>query len=119
MSNFNTPFSAFLSVFIVLANDGWSKIYYDHYRVADPVSTTLFFFSLLVVGQFILVNLFIAILIENFNQLSIRNDMINKIENMRQKPLKDKILSILTCRNKKKILPQSSNLVDDLLNDEL
>lgn len=29
---FNTFIEAFLSVFIVMANDGWSTIYLDHYR---------------------------------------------------------------------------------------
>lgn len=104
-SNFNTPFEAFLSVFIVLANDGWSKIYYDHYRATDPVSTTLYFISLLVVGQFVLVNLFIAILIENFDQLSIRNDMINKIQKMRERPFKDKVVRMMQCKRKKRVQP--------------
>ena len=31
-SNFNTFFEALISVFIVLANDGWTKIFFDHYR---------------------------------------------------------------------------------------
>ena len=61
--NFNGILNAFISVFIVLANDGWTNIYYDHYRATEPVSTTIFFLSLLVVGQYILLNLFIAIMI--------------------------------------------------------
>jgi hypothetical protein len=31
-SNFNYFLEAMASVFIVLANDGWSKIFFDHFR---------------------------------------------------------------------------------------
>lgn len=91
-SNFNSSLEAFLTVFIVLANDGWAKIFYDYYRGVDPVVATIFFMSLLVFGQFILLNLFVAVLIENFELLSIRNDMINKIHKIRELPLKDRLL---------------------------
>ncbi len=65
-SNFNSFLRSFLSVFIVLANDGWTQIYYDHYRATSGTTASIFFISLLIVGQYILLNLFIAILIENF-----------------------------------------------------
>lgn len=38
------------SVFIVLANDGWSTIYFDHYRAGYKVTSTVFFYSLLLIG---------------------------------------------------------------------
>jgi hypothetical protein len=34
-SNFNSFFESFLSVFIVLANDGWSKIFIDHCKATN------------------------------------------------------------------------------------
>jgi len=49
-----------------LANDGWSKIFFDHYRATDSVTASFYFVTLIIVGQYILINLFIAILIENF-----------------------------------------------------
>lgn len=61
-----------------MANDGWSKIYLEHQR-SQNYGVTLFFLSLLIVGQFFLLNLFIAILIENFEQLSVRHDLTNKL----------------------------------------
>jgi hypothetical protein len=48
--NFNTPFEAFISVFIVLSNEGWSKIYQDNYRASDSWVTSIFFYSLVVIG---------------------------------------------------------------------
>ena len=81
-SNFNTPLRAFLSVFIIFAADDWSNIFYDHYRATDPISTSIYFVSLLIIGQFILLNLFIAIMIENFDELSIRVDIMNKFNSI-------------------------------------
>ena len=81
-STFNSFIESFISVFIVLANDGWTKIYLAHYQVANPISTTLFFITLLSIGQFLLLNLLIAIIIENFEYLSVKSDLIKKIDNM-------------------------------------
>ena len=67
-SNFDNFFNAFLSVFIVLANDGWSTIYFNHYRVVGPLSSTFFFVSLVLIGQMILFNLFLAILLKEFDE---------------------------------------------------
>jgi len=49
-STFNTFLDSFLSVFIVLANDGWSSIYIDHYRAVNSLAATLYFFVLLMLG---------------------------------------------------------------------
>ena len=54
-SNFNSFADAMLSVFIVLANDGWSTIYFDHARSfrADGKSValpTIFFIMLIIIG---------------------------------------------------------------------
>lgn len=70
-SNFNTFLHSFLSVFIVLANDGWSKIFYNFYRATTAATASFYFISLIIVGQYILLNLFIAILIENFEHVSV------------------------------------------------
>jgi hypothetical protein len=65
-SRFDTFLQAFLSVFIVLSNDGWTRIFFEHYRATNSILACVFFLTLIVIGQFILLNLFIAILIENF-----------------------------------------------------
>ena len=66
-STFNTFTEGFASVFIILANDGWSTIFFDHYRAIGPIQALIFFMSLLIIGQFILLNLFLAILLQNFD----------------------------------------------------
>jgi hypothetical protein len=54
----------------VIANDGWTPIYFDHYRAAGAVRSTIFFLGLLVLGQWILFNLFLAILLKEFDDRS-------------------------------------------------
>eukprot|EP00347_Sterkiella_histriomuscorum_P013804 403363301 len=86
-STFNSFIRSFISVFIVLANDGWTNIYFDHYRAVGSITASFYFISLMIIGQYILLNLFIAILIENFEQVSVHQDTVNKL-NQGQKQLK-------------------------------
>ena len=62
-SNFNNFLDAFASVFIVFANDGWTNLFFGHYRASGSLVSLIFFLSLLLIGQFILLNLFLAILL--------------------------------------------------------
>ena len=78
-STFDSFIRAFISVFIVLCNDGWTAIYFDHYRASGSFSSSIYFISLMIIGQYILLNLFIAILIENFEQVSVHQDIANKL----------------------------------------
>ena len=49
-STFNTFLEAFVSVFICLANDGWSTIYFNHYRALGATISSFYFISLLIIG---------------------------------------------------------------------
>lgn len=90
-STFNTFLESFLSVFIVLANDGWTRIFVDHYRSANSVVVSIFFISLIVVGQFILLNLFISIVIENFEEISMKNDIVQRLTDLKRKSIWEKL----------------------------
>ena len=68
--NFDNFLNATTSTFIVIANDGWSVIYFDHYRVVGAWLSSVYFILLLVVGQWILFNLFLAILLKEFDDRS-------------------------------------------------
>ena len=83
--NFNTFLDAFVSVFIVLANDGWFSLYMNHYRATEnPIGSSFYFFSLLIFGQFILLNLFISVLINNFEETSVKNDLVTRLTNLKK-----------------------------------
>ncbi len=79
-STFDNFLYAFLSVFIVLANDGWSTIYIDHYLATSGVVASFFFVSLLIFGQYILLNLFLAILLQNFDEASITQNETKEVK---------------------------------------
>ena len=137
-NTFDNILDAFLSVFIVLANNGWMKIYLDHYNATNSVVVSLFFLSLLIIGQLILLNLFISILIENFEQLSIRNDLVSKLSNLKKgsfveqfknkmMKIKHNVISCVTRKNKveegaelsklKKM--QTKSKIDDMIDEDM
>ena len=74
-SNFNSFLNAFTTVFIVLTADGWSGIYFQHYRGVESIATTLYFIVLIILGQRILLNLFLAILLQNFDENTLREQL--------------------------------------------
>ena len=102
-----------MSTFIVLGNDGWTRIYFEHYRATAGVSSSLFFFLLIIGGQFILMNLFISVLIENFEQLSIRNDLVQRLSDLKKESISDKIVAWI--QGKKKEKDDKANYIDKLI----
>ena len=66
-SNFDGFVNATLSVFIVLANDGWTDVFFDYYRTVGGGMSSIFFISLVVLGQMILLNLFLSMMLEKFD----------------------------------------------------
>jgi len=59
--NFDTFGDAAVTVFAVLANEDWSKIYFNHARVNGLGKSSVFFISLVIIGQMILLKLFLTI----------------------------------------------------------
>lgn len=47
---FNSFLESFYSVFVVLANDGWTMIYFDAHRAAGGFLAVLYFFPLIAFG---------------------------------------------------------------------
>ena len=74
-SNFNTILSAFAAVFVVLTADGWSLVYFLHYLGIPTFGTTVYFIALIILGQRILLNLFLAILLQNFDENTLREKL--------------------------------------------
>jgi hypothetical protein len=50
INNFDTFFHSFLTVFVILTNDGWTGIYFDYYRATSGAGSIIYFISLMVVG---------------------------------------------------------------------
>ena len=73
--NYNTFIEGFTTSFTILTGDNWCDIFYKHYRVDSNFWSALYFLSLKIIGEYILLLLLLAILIEKFDE-----DSINRIE---------------------------------------
>ena len=73
--NFDSFINSFSLVFIVLTNDGTSGIYYNLYRAVSSFQSTVYIVLLTLIGQKVILNLFVAILLENFDEGALRQKM--------------------------------------------
>jgi hypothetical protein len=97
-SNFDTLINAFATVFVVLTADGWSAIYFNHYRGVQNGWSTAYFILLIIIGQRVLLNLFLAILLQNFDENNLREKIEEQLENSIRaymKPMKERIKHIM------------------------
>jgi hypothetical protein len=71
-ANFDTPLNGFVTIIIVMIGDDWNSVMYDHYRALIEHSNfsaylaVVFFVVLFIATNLILLNLFLAILLNNF-----------------------------------------------------
>jgi hypothetical protein len=73
--NFDNFLNSFTTVFIVLSNDSLQDIYLYYYRACGPASSSIFFILITIVGQKILLNIFLAILLEHFDEGALKQRM--------------------------------------------
>ena len=83
--NFDTFINAFSTVFIILTNDGTSAIYYNLYRTVSSYTSTIYILIMILIGQKVILNLFIAILLQNFDEGALRQKMHQFEEKKQQK----------------------------------
>lgn len=86
--NFDTFLNSFSLVFIILTNDGTSAVYYNYFRAVSPTSSTFFFVLLTIVGQKFIINLFVAILLENFDEGQLKQKLHDHEEELKKKKVK-------------------------------
>ena len=65
--NFEDLIRACLTVFQVMIGENWNSIMYDHMRASGDISC-IYFISLVILGSIIMLNLFLAILLGNFDR---------------------------------------------------
>jgi hypothetical protein len=63
--NFNDLLNAIVSIFIIFIGEDWNSVMYDHVRATSDASI-LFFCFIFIFGNLVLLNLFLAILLKNF-----------------------------------------------------
>jgi hypothetical protein len=64
-TNFDDLMNAFLAVFQVLSGEDWNNVQYDAMRGVDIAGGFIYFLMLTVLGSYIVLNLFLAILLGN------------------------------------------------------
>jgi hypothetical protein len=69
-ANFDTLFAAFMTVFQLLTGDDWETVMFDGMRGTSPTTGRTYFLTFTVVGNLVMLNLFLAMLIGSFNQVS-------------------------------------------------
>jgi len=82
MQNFDSFIWSFTSVFIVLTSDSWSMIWFAYYRAMKSWIVTAYIQIIFYLGNRILLNLFLAILLQNFDEDSIEQELKKEIENV-------------------------------------
>jgi len=100
-TNFDTFGTALITVFEILVGDRWNLIMYMAMR-ARGYATCLYFFSWIILGNIILLNLFLAIIIGNFEESSIIMNDLTYIENYQ------KLMSRQNSLSKMEVLDQNT-----------
>jgi hypothetical protein len=65
---------AILSIFRVITLEGWSFVMYN-YMDSSGIFAALYFPILVVIGGFFLLNLFLAVIMESFSEMSSHEDV--------------------------------------------
>ena len=67
-AHFDNFWWAFVTVFQVLTGENWNEVLYNTMFAAGPGAAVIYFVALNVVGNYLILNLFLAILLGNFEQ---------------------------------------------------
>jgi len=79
--NFNTITDSIIATFLCIASGGWSSVFYSAMRTPDvsKVITSIYFLSLRICGKNILFQLFLAILLNEFDERSLTKDAEDQV----------------------------------------
>lgn len=92
--NFDNFMNAFFTVFVTLTNDATTEVWMSYHRTVDPTSSTIFFILLIVLGQRLLLNIFLAILLQNFDEGALRQKM--QEFSLKQREIRRKMIGVKT-----------------------
>jgi hypothetical protein len=67
-AHFDTILWAFVTCFQILSGENWNAVMYDGILATNPFLGIVYFIGLVVVGQMIILSLFLAILMDNFEK---------------------------------------------------
>jgi hypothetical protein len=70
--HFDTMMQSIFTTFVIFTNDGQSIIFYNFYRAVSPSLAILWWLTFVIITQKMLLNLFLAILLEKFEEADTR-----------------------------------------------
>jgi len=87
INNFNNIQSSVLSLFQIMTTEGWTaiaaiasdstKIGYIQIRDYNIISSTIIFLAWIILGNFLILNLFVGVIIDNFNVIKEYNSGVS------------------------------------------
>ena len=96
-------------VFVIITNQSWMEIMLDHIRALDNLYVSFYFLLIIIIGDFLLLNLFLAILINNFGEHSERIQQKNKNEQNEKGNLN--VFSFFNSFKKNRVSPEKVNFM--------
>jgi voltage-dependent calcium channel L type alpha-1D len=87
-ANFDILLQAFITIFQVLVGENWNEVMYTSMRSEVGWISALYFITLVVLGNIIMLNLFLAILLGNFDEASVLMNEKKYFEKMKAKELR-------------------------------
>ena len=79
-SNFDKISHSCITVFQIMIGERWNEIFYDCWRGSSELLASVYFISLIFFGNIIMMNLFLAMLIGNFERANL-NSELKQVEN--------------------------------------
>ena len=71
--NFGSTGDALITIFIILTGENWNQIMVEVIDKKKDYTVALFFISLMMIGNFMLLNLFLAILLKSISEISTKD----------------------------------------------
>ena len=82
-SNFDNILESFITVFQILIGERWNEVFYDCWRGKDFLFASGYFITLIFFGNIIMLNLFMAMLLGNFERASLIQQVSKEEEKLR------------------------------------
>ena len=82
-SNFDTIEDAFITTFQLIIGERWIEVFYDCWRARGVEISVAYFVGLIFFGNIIMMNLFLAMLLGNFEKASLLNGITSEEEKLK------------------------------------
>ena len=118
-SNFDSFHWAFVTIFQVLSMENWQDVLYSAMRSSAGPFSSLFLIVWVFFGNFVLLNLFLAILLDSFNNVDEEDEENTSVDtSTTQFTQKKSILGSTAQKKEKKRQEQKFKLMEDLVNQK-